>query len=126
MLYFFNQNAWHSSRHISENATKIHNSLFSKKSKSEEMKSDFERKDIGEAVPEGLKEKKITESLGNKVRVFQLQPFISGIFQIHIYFNILVFLLVCKLLLAPPQSAIPDEAVSGPSNGLQQLHKETF
>lgn len=71
MLYFFNQNAWHSSHHISENSTKIHNSLFSKKSKSEEMKSDFERKDIREAVPEGLKEKK--KSL--KVWVIKSQSF---------------------------------------------------
>lgn len=58
MQYFFNQNAWHSSHHFSENSTKIYSSLFSKKSKSEEIKSDLGRKEMGEAVPEGLKEKK--------------------------------------------------------------------
>lgn len=90
------------------------------------MKSDFRSKEMGEVLPEGLKGKKLTESLGNKVRVFQLWPFISGIFQIQIYFNILVFLLVCEVLLTPQQSAIPEEAVSGASSRLQQLHEESF
>jgi len=56
------------------------------------MKSDFRSKEMGEVLPEGLKEKKnLTECLGNKVIVFQLWPFISGIFQIYIHFNILIF-----------------------------------
>lgn len=40
---------------------------------------------MGKLLPGGLKEKNLTESLGNKVRVFQLWPFTGGIFQIHIY-----------------------------------------
>lgn len=40
---------------------------------------------MGELLPEGLKEKNLTKSLDNKVRVFQLWPFTGGIFQIHMH-----------------------------------------
>lgn len=91
------------------------------------MKSDFRSKEMGEVLPEGLKEKKkLTESLGNEVRVFQLWPSISAIFQIHIYFNILIFLLVCEVLLTPPQPAVPEEKFSGAGDRLRQLLEESF
>lgn len=91
------------------------------------MKSDFRSKEMGEVLPEGLKEKKnLTESLGNEVRVFQLWPFISAIFQTHLYFNILIFLLVCEVLLTPPQPAVAEEAFSGAGDRLRQLLEENF
>lgn len=87
------------------------------------MKSDFRSKEMKKVLPGGLKGKKPSlESLGNKVRVFQLWLFISSIFQIHIYFNISTDL---RGITASAKSTIPEEAVSGANDRLQ-LNEERF